>query len=195
MPGLMRADPATFGTLYFDERDFTARQYHDAVEKTAAAKRRGLDAQPAKTIDAVHKFTLDRAFLYRHLTLVGVVVSGLTSLACMHPARPTEQHPPRVAMPVEPVSSTPKSDRLSLFDRRWDTMPTVAEIRTIPLEKPAPPKPPLIRPEGKDPEPDPDPEPKRHHRQEREHRHRDVCERHHMHKEYTRGGKSWRCRR
>jgi len=134
--------------------------------------------------------------LVRTITLLGVVVPGIISLAghSLPAGAPAERHPARVVMSPEPVVSTPKSDRLALFDKRWDQMPTVAEIRTIPLERPEPPPLPMVRPEGKDPEPDPEPEPKRRHRQEREHRHRDICERHNMHKEFTRGGRSWRCR-
>ena len=134
------------------------------------------------------------SMIARTAVVLGVIVSGITSLAYTHPAQPTEQHPPRVTMPVEPVSSTPKSDRLVLFDRRWDTMPAVAEIRTIPLERPEPPPLP-VRPEI---EPEPD-RPRHHHhveqREQREEHPTNVCERHHMHKEYTRGGRSWRCRR
>jgi hypothetical protein len=148
--------------------------------------------------------------LVRTITLIGVVVPGIISLTGSLPAvSPTEQHPARVVLPPEPVVSTPKADRLpeasakpssegesqlTLFDKRWETMPTVAEIRTIPLARPEPPPLPTVRPEGKDPEPEPEPEPKRHHRQQRERRHRDICERHNMHKEFTRGGRSWRCR-
>jgi len=137
--------------------------------------------------------------LVRTITLVGVVVPGIISLAGYpHSAvSPTEQHPARVVMPPEPVVAMPKSDRLALFDARWDRMPTAAAIRVIPIEQPAsPPAPPSrVRAESPSPEPEADPEPKRRHRQEREHRHGDICERHAMHKEYTRGGRSWRCRR
>jgi hypothetical protein len=152
--------------------------------------------------------------LVRTITLVGVVASGIVSLAgYTHPAvNPVEQHPVRVAMPPEPVSSTRKADRLpeasakpstegesqlALFDKRWDRMPTVAQIRVIPLDdRPAPPPPPLpvVRAERPSPEHEPDLEPKRRHRHEREHRHGDICERHGLHKVITRGGRSWRCR-
>jgi hypothetical protein len=137
------------------------------------------------------------SLLVRTITLVGVVASGIVSLAgYTHPAvNPTEQHLPRVVMPPEPVHTTPKSDRLALFDKRWDQMPTVAEIRTIPLTRPEPPPLPVVRPEGKDPEPEAEPEPKHRRKVEREPRHQDVCERHGLHKVITRGGRSWRCRR
>jgi hypothetical protein len=138
--------------------------------------------------------------LVRTITLIGVVVPGIISLAghSLPAVTPTEQHPARVVMPPEPpVRATPKADRLSLFDDRWDKMPTVAEIRVIPLDaRPAPPPPPLpvVRAERPSPEHEPDLEPKRRHRHEREHRHGDICERHGLHKVITRGGRSWRCR-
>jgi hypothetical protein len=109
-----------------------------------------------------------------------------------------EQHPPRVVMPPEISHSTPKADRLSLFDGRWDKMPTVAQIRMIPLEKPEPPKPlPLVRPEGKDPDGEPaESEHELRRKAKREESHpRNICERHHMRKVETNGGRSWRCRR
>ena len=137
--------------------------------------------------------------LVRTITLIGVVVPGIISLTGSLPAvSPVERHPARVVMPPEPLVAMPKSNRLTLFDERWDRMPTIAEIRVIPLDDhPAPPQPPLpvVRPESPSPEPDPEPEPKRRHRQEREHHQRDICERHDMHKVLIRGGRSWRCRR
>jgi hypothetical protein len=130
------------------------------------------------------------SMIARTTVMLGVVTAGFTSLAGGYPhsatRQVTEQHPPRVVMPPEPVSSTPKADRLSLFDTRF------AQVRMIPLEKPASP-PPTVRPES-------EPEPEHQHRHVEQHDERDVrpknvCEHHHMHKEVTRGGRSWRCRR
>ena len=134
------------------------------------------------------------SMIARTAVVLGVIVSGITSLAYTHPAQPTEQHPPSVEMPVEPVSATPKADRLELFDKRWGRLPTVAEIRTIPLERPEPPPPLPVRPEI---EPEPDRHRQHHHveqREQREERPANVCERHHLRK-LTNGGRSWRCRR
>jgi hypothetical protein len=138
--------------------------------------------------------------LLRSLTTLGVISFGLVSLAgYTRPSNLLEQHPKRVVMPAEPVSSTPKSDRLSLFDTRWDQMPTVAEIRVIPLERPElPPSPPIVSPEGQDQPGEPEVKTHHHHASERERRDerpKNVCERHHLRKVVTNGGRSWRCRR
>jgi hypothetical protein len=139
------------------------------------------------------------SMLLRSLTTAGVIVTGLVSLAGhTRPSSSNEQHPKRVVMPAEPVSSTPKSDRLALFDKRWDRLPTVAEIRTIPLKRPEPPSLPMVRPEGQDPVGEPEVKNHRRHveeRERREERPKNVCERHHLRKVVTNGGRSWRCRR
>lgn len=73
-----------------------------------------------------------------------------------------------------------KADRLQL------DQPKPVETEVVqPPPLPPPPKPPweLQAEETTPPPPPPD-----HHRQ-------DVCERHHMHKVFTHGGKSWRCRK
>jgi hypothetical protein len=136
------------------------------------------------------------SILLRSLTTLGVVSFGLVSLAgYTRPSSPNEQHPKRVVMPAEPVSVTPKTDRLSLFDERWDKMPTVAEIRVIPLEKPSPP---VVRPERQDQAGEPEIKRHRRHVEERERREErpsNVCERHHLRKIVSNGGRSWRCRR
>ena len=137
--------------------------------------------------------------MLRSLTTLGVVSFGLVSLAgYTRPSNLNEQHPRRVVMPPEPVTSTPKTDRLAPFDERWDRLPTVAEIRTIPLEKPSPPPLPLVQPEDQVPEGEPEPKHRRRHadeREKREERPKNVCERHHLRKVVTNGGRSWRCRR
>ncbi len=128
----------------------------------------------------------------RTIGLIGTIAAGLTSLTSL-PPQALEQHPVRVVMPAEPISSTPKADRLTLFDKRWDQMPTVAEIRVIPLERPEPPPLPVARAENQ-------PEPDRHRhrveqREQREDHPKNVCERHHLRKVSIRGGRSWRCRK
>jgi hypothetical protein len=141
------------------------------------------------------------SLIFRTAMMMGTITIGGVSLAgYSHPAgqQPLEQHPARVVMPPEPIRSTPKSDRLTLFDHRWDQMPTVAEIRTIPLEKPSLP---IVRPEGQDPPGEPEVKTRRRHVEERESQERreerpkNVCERHHLRKVTTHGGRSWRCRR
>jgi hypothetical protein len=129
------------------------------------------------------------SLVIRTLTLVGVVSSGIISLAgYSHPANKrsqvVEQHPPRVVMPVEASYTMPKADRLA--------------IRMIPLEKPEPAPLPTVRPEGQEPAGEPEPKTRHRHvaeRERREDRPSNVCERHHLRKVVTNGGRSWRCRR
>ena len=136
------------------------------------------------------------SMIARTTVLLGVITAGFTSLAGGYPhlaaKQVTEQHPPRVVMAAEPVSTTPKADRLALFDSRF------AEVRVIPLKKPEPPPLPTVRPENQDPVGEPEIKNHRRHVDDGargEERPKNICERHHMHKAYTRGGRSWRCRR